>query len=131
MKIIRNDTKFTITDFRWDKKYSYAKYEKDDNHGPRTYAVGEKKVPSVTTILSATQSEEKKKTLDAWRERVGYQEAQHITSQAANRGTEMHFVLENYINGHGYLNLSKEGAQARLMAHTIIQNLPELKSHSW
>jgi ATP-dependent exoDNAse (exonuclease V) beta subunit len=127
MKIIRSDTSFTITDFRWDKKYSYAKYERDDTHGPRTYAVGEKKVPSVTTILSATQSEEKKKTLDAWRERVGYQEAQHITSQAANRGTEMHFVLENYINGHGYLNLSKEGAQARLMAHTIIQNLPELK----
>ena len=40
MKIIRNDTKFTITDFRWDKKYSYAKYERDDTHGPRTYAVG-------------------------------------------------------------------------------------------
>ena len=28
--------------------------------GPRTYNVGEKKIPSVTTILSATQPEEKK-----------------------------------------------------------------------
>ena len=49
----------------------------------RTYAVGEKKIPSVTTILSATQSEEKKKSLDAWRARVGYQEAQRIMNQAA------------------------------------------------
>jgi hypothetical protein len=28
MKIIRNDTSFTITDFRWDKKYAYATYRK-------------------------------------------------------------------------------------------------------
>jgi hypothetical protein len=61
MKIIRNDTKFTITDFRWDKKYSYAKYERDDTHGPRTYAVGEKKVPSVTTILSALNQKKRKR----------------------------------------------------------------------
>jgi len=127
MKIIRDDTSFTITDFRWDKKYAYAKYERDDDHGPRTYAVGEKKVPSVTTILSATQSEEKKRSLDAWRERVGYQEAQAITNQAAKRGTEMHYVLENYINEIGYLNLSREGAQSRMMAHKIIENLEGLK----
>jgi len=94
-------------------------------HGPIN--VGEKKIPSVTTILSATQSEEKKASLDKWRERVGYQEAQRITQQAATRGTEMHYVLENYIDGKGYLNLSPEGAQARLMAHEIVQNLEKLK----
>jgi len=127
MKIIRDDTSFTVTDFTWDRKYTYAKYERDDTHGPRTYAVGQKKVPSVTTILSATQSEEKKRSLDAWRERVGYQEAQAITSQAATRGTEMHYVLENYINQIGYLNLSKEGAQSRMMAHKMIENLEGLK----
>jgi len=127
MKIIRDDTSFTVTDFTWDRKYTYAKYERDDTHGPRTYAVGQKKVPSVTTILSATQSEEKKRSLDAWRERVGYQEAQAITSQAATRGTEMHYVLENYINQIGYLNLSKEGAQSRMMAHRIVENLEGLK----
>jgi len=127
MKIIRNDTSFTVTDFAWDRKYNYARYERDDANGPRTYAVGEKKVPSVTTILSATQSEEKKRSLDAWRERVGYQEAQAITNQAATRGTEMHYVLENYINEIGYLNLSKEGSQPRMMAHKIIENLEGLK----
>ena len=127
MKIIRTDTSFTVTDFKWENKYEYKQYTRDDDHGPRTYAVKDKKVPSVTTILSATQSEEKRKSLDAWRARVGYQEAQRITLQAATRGTEMHYVLENYIKGVGYFNLSKDGAHARMMAHTIIDNLEPLK----
>ena len=122
MKIIRDEQKFTITDYKWDTKYSYGNYFRDDDHGPRTYKVGEKKVPSVTTILNATQSPEKKASLDAWRERVGHQEAQRIMTQAATRGTEMHYVLENYINGVGYFNLSKKGAQARLMAHRVIED---------
>lgn len=122
MKIIREETKFTITDYSWEDKYTYNNYTRDDDHGPRTYKVGEKKVPSVTTILSATQSEEKKAGLDRWRARVGYQEAARQTKQAATRGTEMHYVLENYINGVGYFNLSKEGAQARLMAHRVIED---------
>jgi|TARA_Y100000004_G_scaffold76026_1_gene85509 genome maintenance exonuclease 1 len=122
MKIIREENKFTITDYKWDNKYSYGNYFRDDDHGPRTYQVGEKKVPSVTTILSATQSEEKKAGLDRWRARVGYDEAARITKQSSLRGTEMHYVLENYINGVGYFNLSKEGAQARLMAHRVIED---------
>lgn len=122
MKIIREETKFTITDYTWENKYTYNNYTRDDDHGPRTYKVSEKKVPSVTTILSATQSEEKKAGLDRWRARVGYQEAARQTKQAATRGTEMHYVLENYINGVGYFNLSKEGAQARLMAHRVIED---------
>ena len=34
----------------------------------------------------------------------------------------MHYVLEQYINGQGYLNLSQEGAQARIMAHRVIED---------
>ena len=127
MLLIKEKEKFIIKDFRRLNKYQYESYKRDDDHGPRTYAVKDKKVPSVTTILSATQSEEKKKSLDRWRERVGYQEAARITKQAATRGTEMHYVLEQYLNGQGYLNLSEDGAQARLMAHEIINNLGPLK----
>jgi len=122
MEIIRDGEKFTITGFVWENKYSYGNYFKDDDNGPRTYKVGEKKVPSVTTILNATQSPEKKASLDAWRERVGHQEAQRIMVDASTRGTEMHYVLEQYINGKGYFNLSKKGAQARLMAHRLIED---------
>ena len=127
MRLIRENNSFIITDLKRESKYDYQKYTRDNDLGSRHYNVGDKKIPSVTTILSATQSEEKKAGLDAWRERVGYQEAARITSQAALRGTEMHYVLENYIDGRGYLNLSPEGAQARLMAHEIVNNLDKLK----
>ena len=127
MRLIRENNSFIITDLKREFKYDYQKYTRQEENGSRTYNVGDKKIPSVTTILSATQSDEKKAGLDAWRERVGYQEAARITSQAALRGTEMHYVLENYIDGRGYLNLSPEGAQARLMAHEIVNNLDLLK----
>jgi len=127
VRLIKQENKFIITDLKRENKYDYKQYTRQEEHGSRTYNVGEKKIPSVTTILSATQSEEKKASLDRWRERVGYQEAQRITTQAATRGTEMHYVLENYIDGKGYLNLSADGAQARLMAHEIVQNLEKLK----
>ena len=61
MLLIKEKEKFIIKDFRRLNKYQYESYKRDDDHGPRTYAVKDKKVPSVTTILSATQSEEKKK----------------------------------------------------------------------
>ena len=128
MRLIKENNKFYITDLKRENKYNYKKYTRQEEDGSRTYNVGNKKIPSVTTILSATQSEEKKAGLDAWRERVGYQEAARITSLAALRGTEMHYVLENYIDGRGYLNLSPEGAQARMMAHKIIDNLESLQT---
>jgi hypothetical protein len=127
VRLIKQENKFFITDLKRENKYDYQKYTRQEEDGSRTYNVGDKKIPSVTTILSATQSEEKKASLDKWRQRVGYQEAQRITNQAATRGTEMHYVLENYIDGVGYLNLSPEGAEARLMAHEIVNNLGKLK----
>ena len=127
MRLIKEKNKFHITDLKRENKYNYKRYTRQEEDGSRTYNVGNKKIPSVTTILSATQSEEKKAGLDAWRERVGYQEAARITSQAALRGTEMHYVLENYIDGRGYFNLAPEGSQPRLMAHEIVNNLDLLK----
>jgi|TARA_Y100000015_G_scaffold41133_1_gene46856 genome maintenance exonuclease 1 len=127
MELIKNGTAFTVKGFKWDASYNYAKYNREtDETGSRLYQVGEYNVPSVTTILSKTQSEDKRKKLDEWRERVGYTEAARITQKAALRGTEMHYVLENYINGIGYLNLSEKGAEARLMAHEVVKGLPEL-----
>ena len=123
MQIQRKNNSFEVNGFVINKKYNYNEFSRNDEETGRTYNVGEHKVPSVTTILSKTQNEEKRKSLDAWRERVGYQEAARITNQAARRGTEMHYVLEQYLQGVGYLNLSKEGALPRMMAHTIVDNL--------
>jgi hypothetical protein len=66
--------------------------------GKRLYQTPDgRRVPSVTTILSATQPEEKKQALQNWRKAVGVERAQAITTDAANRGTRMHKYLEDYI----------------------------------
>ena len=60
MKILRENNSFTITDFVIDPKYNYSEYTRNDESTGRTYNVGDKKIPSVTTILSGTQSEDKR-----------------------------------------------------------------------
>lgn len=126
MKISVDDKKITLGGFDFIKKYAYQDLERNDEE-IRTYTVDKKKVPSVTTILSATQSKEKQEGLQKWREQVGKDEAARITNQAATRGTEMHYVIEKYLNGQGYLNLTEKGATARNMAHVILQNMSDVK----
>jgi genome maintenance exonuclease 1 len=57
-------------------------------------------VPSVTTILDATKSQEQREALANWKKRVGEQQAQQISTEAANVGTLMHKNLELYIESH-------------------------------
>ena len=87
----------------------------------RHYDVGSEKLPSVTTILAATQSDEKRESLAKWKEKVGDSKADEIKNQAAKRGTLMHSYLEHHINGGGLLDLSGEGREAESMAKTIIE----------
>jgi genome maintenance exonuclease 1 len=53
-------------------------------------------LPSVTTILSATKDMTE---LNKWRDRIGHEKAQQITTEAAGRGTSMHKNLESFIAG--------------------------------
>ena len=79
-------------------KYNYVPMQRVEIDGKRRYATPDgEKLPSVTTILDATKSEESKQALANWRKRVGVQKAQEITTEAAGRGTRMHKWLENYI----------------------------------
>jgi genome maintenance exonuclease 1 len=96
---------------------------KDERH----YEVGSSKLPSVTTILAATQSDEKRASLEAWKNKVGGIEAERIKNTAATRGTAMHSYLEMHLNGENLLDLTIEGLAARSMAQTIIdKGLTEL-----
>lgn len=52
------------------------------------------KYPSVTTVLSAMSD---KTGILEWRKSVGEKKAQEITSRAANRGTRVHGLLEDYV----------------------------------
>jgi len=88
--------------------------------GRRHYEITGKKLPSVTTILGATQSDEKKESIAKWTARVGEVEATRVKDQAASRGTNMHLHLERYIDGKGHLDLTDEGQVAGDMAQVII-----------
>ena len=45
---------------KWNNKFNYPKSTRSTEDGYRKYSLGEEKLPSVTTILSATKSEEEK-----------------------------------------------------------------------
>lgn len=79
-------------------RFDYAPLSRESVNGRRLYATPDgERLPSVTTILDATKPEEKRAALQAWRNRVGHEQAQQITTEAANRGTLMHTYLEHYV----------------------------------
>jgi len=110
-----------------NNKFIYPPSTRSLVDGSRHYDVGDEKLPSVTTILSATQSEEKKQSLQRWLKREGKERAEGIRDQAANRGTIMHRVLEGYLTGQGHADLSDLGNQAGVMAGIVFKE--GLKPH--
>lgn len=106
-------------------KYNYTKINRVDTEVGRRYLSPDgEKLPSVTTILEATKSEESKQALNEWRKRVGFAKAKEITAEAAGRGTRMHKFIEDYIktgiiSDPGSNPYSK---QSHGMAEAIIQN---------
>ena len=82
----------------YNPKFDYKPIPRVTVDGKRFYATPDgNRLPSVTTILDKTKSEEKQQALNQWRARVGTERAQQITTEAANRGTRMHTYLEKYI----------------------------------
>lgn len=79
-------------------KFNYSELTRNTIEGKRLYSCPDgSRVPSVTTILDKTKPIEKVKALMEWRNRVGHEKAQQITTEAANRGTRMHKYLEDYV----------------------------------
>ena len=107
----------------WNKKFEYPTSTRALIDGKRHYDVGtHEKLPSVTTILQATQSEEKRKKLAEWRERQGAQRADRIKDIAGLRGTSMHSYLEGYIKNERHLDLTSIGQEAGRMAQKVIES---------
>jgi len=104
-------------------KYNYVSINKETINGERRYATPDgEKLPSVTTILSATAPKEKLEKLNEWRNRVGHKKAQEITTEAAGRGTRMHKWLEDYIKTGkiGTPGSNPYSIQSHKMAENII-----------
>ena len=89
--------------------HKYPKSGMKPLKGGRHYDVNDEKLPSVTTILQATQSLEKAQSLARWASRVGQVEADRIKNTAAKRGTAMHSYLETYLQGGRSLDLRDVG----------------------
>tara|TARA_Y100000590_G_scaffold461476_1_gene623133 strand:+ start:1403 stop:2086 length:684 start_codon:yes stop_codon:yes gene_type:complete len=106
----------------WNKKFTYPKSTRSIINGSRHYNLDGLNLPSVTTILKATQSEEDKAGLAAWKERVGHKEAERIKNEASNRGSSMHSYIEKFLLGKFNLDLLEEENKSKKMAVEIIDN---------
>ena len=76
--------------------------ETDESTGERFYiSPSGKKLPSVTTVLGHF----KKKAMIEWRNRVGHEEADRVSTRASIRGTKFHNMMEGYLRGEdGFLD---------------------------
>ena len=115
--------------------YPYQEFKRTSVDGKRLYQNpwGDP-VPSVTTILSDTQPAEKRQALANWRKRVGTEEAQRITTTAANRGTVMHNILEHWALGE-YETYNPGNnivhQQAKAMAQVVVDNIENDVDEIW
>ena len=108
------------------QKYDYTPISRDTVEGQRLYTLPDgSRVPSVTTILDKTKPQEKRDALENWKKRVGTQQAQQITTEAASRGTRMHKWLEDYVRNDremGTPGTNPNSQQSHKMAQQIVEH---------
>ena len=106
------------------ERYNYTPINRQSVEGKRLYALPDgTKVPSVTTILDKTKSQEKIDALNNWKKRVGEAKAQEIVTEASGRGTRMHKFLEDYVKS-GIVNepgTNPYSKQSHIMAKHVIE----------
>ena len=105
-----------------NSKFTYPKSTRSIINGSRHYLIDNSRLPSVTSILSATKSEEDKAGIAAWKERVGHKEAERIKIEASNRGSSLHKFLESYLLDKLNMDLLEEDNQVKKMGEKIIEN---------
>ena len=96
--------------------------------GKRFYEHQETKevYPSITSVLSIRQSE----GLVEWRNKVGNDVANHVMIQAANRGTAVHNMVEDYLNNLDLDQIEKHKKKflARMMFNVLKQELSKINN---
>ena len=91
----------------------------------RLYQTDSGNLPSVTTILSATASEEKKAALAGWRTYVGDTKADEIVKEACDIGTLMHENLENRL-------MLKPDHPGNMPMRTLARNMADcIQNSAW
>ena len=82
--------------------------------------------PSITSVLSIRD----KKGLHEWRQRVGEEVANHVMIQAANRGTAVHNMVEDYLNNVDLEQVDKYKKQflPRMMFNVLKPELSKINN---
>ena len=75
----------------WNNKFSYPRTIRSIENGVRKYEINNEKLPSVTSVLSATRSPEELASLKLWEQRVGETNAKKIKNVK-------YFIGQKYIN---------------------------------
>ena len=73
--------------------------------------------PSITTVLSVRN----KKGLFEWRKRVGDEVANYVAVKAANRGTAVHHICEDYLNN----DFDEEKHKKKFLPYVLFNQLRE------
>ena len=105
---------------QWNNKFNYPKSSRSIEDGLRKYLLGGEKLPSVTSVIKSTMSEEDKASLENWKERVGRKEANRIKNEASSRGTSMHSYIEDFLRGRINESFFESNAQYIRMSKEII-----------
>ena len=82
------------------------------------------KYPSITTVIS--NNSRKQAGLARWRNRVGKDKAQAITTRSASRGTRFHLLTEDYINNVLDLDKYKDQPLPVAMFHSARSTLDNI-----
>lgn len=100
--------------------YNYPDIKTVDVHGKRFYQINDETFyPSITTVLGHTLAEEKQQALEGWRNWLGKDKAAAETKRAADRGTNVHTMIEQF--------LKKEPINCPTATQTDIQMFNSLK----
>jgi hypothetical protein len=97
---------------KWNKLYEYPKSMRSLVKDERHYDIGSSKLPSVTTILSATQSDEKRASLEAWKNKVGGIEADRIKNTAATSWNCNAFLFRDVFKRSRATRFERRGASS-------------------
>lgn len=91
---------------------------------PRIYITPNGSYPSVTSILSVLK-DENDDGLEQWKNRVGHEEAERITREAADRGNALHEYNEKYLLNQ--LSRKDLKGQAKILFNRVKRYLDEVE----
>jgi hypothetical protein len=77
--------------------FNYLEIETVNALGKRWYLTPIGALPSITTVLSGSESIEKTLKLEAWKTSLGRETADKVTKEAASRGTVVHVLVERFL----------------------------------